>query len=199
MKRSGGVRITKPIVFGSIAQNMGKKQNPNEHSHKWTIYLRAEDGSDLSNIVAKVLFTLHPSCSIPKVTCLSPPYTVSQTGWGEFEAQITIFFLDDLEKPVSGSHFLRLFHEKGSNLSATTPVVSETYDELIFKNPPEKLVPLLLEKTAEDKTMEQYKKYYKKFSHTETLEKLKVAQDYITEELNKALEELRLLQLNKAN
>ena len=30
-----------------------------------------------------------------------PPYEVSETGWGEFEVVIKIFFVDSAEKPVS--------------------------------------------------------------------------------------------------
>ena len=30
-----------------------------------------------------------------------PPYEVSETGWGEFEVVIKIFFVDTAEKPVS--------------------------------------------------------------------------------------------------
>ena len=31
----------------------------------------------------------------------SPPFEVHETGWGEFEIQIKIFFTDTTEKPVS--------------------------------------------------------------------------------------------------
>ena len=30
-----------------------------------------------------------------------PPYEVSETGWGEFEIVIKVFFMDSSEKPVS--------------------------------------------------------------------------------------------------
>ena len=33
----------------------------------------------------------------------SPPFEVHETGWGEFEIQIKIFFTDTTEKPVSVS------------------------------------------------------------------------------------------------
>ena len=29
-----------------------------------------------------------------------PPYEVNETGWGEFEIQIKIYFMDPLERPV---------------------------------------------------------------------------------------------------
>ena len=39
-----------------------------------------------------------------------PPYEVSETGWGEFEIQIRIYFNDLTEKPVTLYHGLKLFH-----------------------------------------------------------------------------------------
>ena len=30
-----------------------------------------------------------------------PPYEVNESGWGEFEIQIKIFFMDQSERPVS--------------------------------------------------------------------------------------------------
>ena len=41
-----------------------------------------------TNVVILVVFT-------------KPPYEVSETGWGEFEVVIKVFFLDSSEKPVS--------------------------------------------------------------------------------------------------
>jgi YEATS domain-containing protein 4 len=35
---------------------------------------------------------------------------VSETGWGEFEIQIRIYFNDLTEKPVTLYHGLKLFH-----------------------------------------------------------------------------------------
>jgi len=39
-----------------------------------------------------------------------PPYEVSESGWGEFEIQIKIYFNDLTEKPVTIYHGLKLFH-----------------------------------------------------------------------------------------
>ena len=32
---------------------------------------------------------------------MKPPYEVSETGWGEFEIIIKIYFVDPTERPVS--------------------------------------------------------------------------------------------------
>jgi YEATS domain-containing protein 4 len=29
-----------------------------------------------------------------------PPYEVNETGWGEFEIQIKVYFMDPVERPV---------------------------------------------------------------------------------------------------
>ena len=31
---------------------------------------------------------------------MKPPYEISETGWGEFEVVIKVFFVDPTEKPV---------------------------------------------------------------------------------------------------
>ena len=36
------------------------------------------------------------------LVCMKPPYEVSETGWGEFEVIIKIYFADPTERPVSG-------------------------------------------------------------------------------------------------
>jgi len=70
----------------------------------------------MSSYIKKVQFRLHESYPNPirgvlcKFTgdCLNfihlvltiPPFEVHETGWGEFEIQIKIFFTDTTEKPV---------------------------------------------------------------------------------------------------
>ena len=44
-------------------------------------------------------------CCTGVLSCVvftKPPYEVRETGWGEFEIQIKIYFQDSAEKPVSG-------------------------------------------------------------------------------------------------
>ena len=40
-------------------------------------------------------------CCHGDVVVMKPPYEISETGWGEFEVVIKIFFADSTEKPVS--------------------------------------------------------------------------------------------------
>ncbi|UYV79552.1 K02A2.6-like [Cordylochernes scorpioides] len=64
-----------------------------------------------------------------------PPYEVTETGWGEFEIAIKIYFIDPNERPVSVYHVLKLFQNEANFLLGKKHLVSEFYDELIFQEP----------------------------------------------------------------
>jgi len=53
-----------------------------------------------------------------------PPYEVSETGWGEFEVQIRIYFNDLNEKIVTLYHGLKLFH---TNEEITTHAILQVH------------------------------------------------------------------------
>ena len=64
--------LSKPFVIGSIATWLGKKAEESR-SHEWTIYLRAANPEeDLSLIVRKVVFVLHPTLQPPTRSERSP-------------------------------------------------------------------------------------------------------------------------------
>ena len=75
---------------------------------------------DMSVYVRKVQFKLHESYPSPMrselkildipcfmiwicvlIVLTKPPYEINETGWGEFEIVIKIYFMDSSEKPVS--------------------------------------------------------------------------------------------------
>lgn len=124
-----------PIVYGSIAHNIGKKDA--RGTHQWTLYVRGSNDGDISRFVSRVIFTLHPSFSIPVREIQTPPFEVSEYGWGEFEASIRIYFKDENES------FIDLYKDVKLNAPANTlnilkkPIVSEVYDEIIFDSPSE--------------------------------------------------------------
>ena len=88
-----------PIVYGSVAFYLGKKADEFS-THKWSLYLRGPNDEDISLSIAKVIFQLHPSFSQPVRELVSPPFEVTERGWGEFEAQIRIIWKDLDEKPT---------------------------------------------------------------------------------------------------
>ena len=134
----------KPIVYGNSSQSFGKKRESDGHTHDWTVYVKPYNNEDMSSYVKKVQFKLHDSYANYNRVVSKPPYEVKESGWGEFEIQIKIFFHDAAaEKPVTFYHLLKLFHTSpsGDSLPSTTTamvqgrktVVSEIYDELIFQ------------------------------------------------------------------
>mmetsp|Transcript_10536 Transcript_10536/g.43548 ORF Transcript_10536/g.43548 Transcript_10536/m.43548 type:complete len:211 (+) Transcript_10536:78-710(+) len=142
MVRVEGAECQLPIAFGTVAFYMGKKATEN-NSHKWTVYLRGAGGEDvdLSHVVSKVVFGLHPSFKQPQRVIESPPYEVTEMGWGEFEITITVHFHADAnEKPLELTHALKLYEDgfqQGAAQSTKKPVVSEKYDEVVFLHPEE--------------------------------------------------------------
>ena len=56
---------------------------------------------------------------------------MTETGWGEFEIQIKIFFQDPAEKPVTLFHHLRLYSTEETIMGPQNSVTSERYEEIV--------------------------------------------------------------------
>jgi YEATS domain-containing protein 4 len=95
--RLSSTTICLPLVRGSVAWFLGPGKNDFQ-THQWTLYLRGANNEDLSNCIEKVVFQLHPSFAQPIRIYNDPPYEVTEKGWGEFDAQITIHWKDPSEK-----------------------------------------------------------------------------------------------------
>lgn len=141
--RRKGVAITKSIIVGNIAKYFGKKREDDGHTHEWTCFLRPFKSEDMSVFIKKVQFKLHESYANPVRIVTRPPYEVSETGWGEFEVIIKIFFQDTAEKPVTMYHLLKLFQSDPAVIAGKKNVVAETYDELVFTDPTNTMYHLL--------------------------------------------------------
>ncbi|GAB2219847.1 hypothetical protein Droror1_Dr00007484 [Drosera rotundifolia] len=140
-KRGPDFEVSVPIVYGSIAFWLGKKASEFQ-SHKWTVYVRGATNEDLGVVIKRAVFQLHASFNNPTRFVESPPFELSEAGWGEFEIAITLFFHDDVcEKPLTLFHQLKLYPEDESGpLSTKKPVVVETYDEIVFSEPSDAFV-----------------------------------------------------------
>jgi YEATS domain-containing protein 4 len=135
-----GTTACLPIVYGSIAYFLGKKADELQ-THEWTLFLRGPNHEDLSPVISKVTFQLHQSFAQPTRELTTPPYRVTERGWGEFEAQIHIHWTDTTEMTTIINHTIKLY-PPGSppNVMPTdteTPVLAETYDEVVFTDPSE--------------------------------------------------------------
>ena len=113
-----------------------------DHTHKWTVYVRGVDGADITYWLKKVQFKLHETYSQSLRTIEAPaPFDVTETGWGEFEVAMKLFFTPEAnEKPQSIYHQLKL-HPFGEDKEAAKErgdsVVSQNYDEIVFNEPVE--------------------------------------------------------------
>lgn len=105
-RRLDKTTVCLPLVRGSVAFYLGKKADEFQ-THRWTLYLRGPNNEDLSPVIAKVVFQLHPSFAEPMREQTMPPFELTETGWGEFEAQIRIHWKDPSENPVMVSEWRR--------------------------------------------------------------------------------------------
>lgn len=136
-KRLKDTEFILPICIGSVAWWLGKKATDSA-SHRWTVYVRGPKNEDLSYIIKKVTFELHETFKDPRRTVDAQPFEVTEQGWGEFEIGVTLHFTPDArESEVTMFHKLKLYEEDGSASTVKKPVVSESYEEVIFSEPHE--------------------------------------------------------------
>ncbi|XP_043466727.1 YEATS domain-containing protein 4 [Leptopilina heterotoma] len=133
--RIKGLTIIKPIIYGNIARYFGKKREEDGHTHQWTVYVKPYNNEDMSTYVKKVHFKLHESYNNPNRIVTKPPYELTETGWGEFEIVIKIYFHDANERPVTIYHILKLFQSTSEIQLGKKSLVSEFYEEIIFQDP----------------------------------------------------------------
>ena len=115
-----------------------------DYTHKWICYLRGIDGENLSYLISKVVFHLHPSCGNPNREITAFPFEIQQMGWGEFEIQLDVHLTLPGYPIVNLVHQLKLHHtHTGSSQVSKKPLCSEAYDEFVFPNPDTKLMQLL--------------------------------------------------------
>mmetsp|Transcript_8813 Transcript_8813/g.17778 ORF Transcript_8813/g.17778 Transcript_8813/m.17778 type:complete len:215 (-) Transcript_8813:112-756(-) len=134
-------KLSKGFVVGTLAFWLGKRAEDNK-SHEWTVHVRSANGDEDAGLwIKRVVFQLHPTLQPPTRVIDSPPFEVTEQGWGEFEIHMQIFVHDCNEKPIEVSHILKLYPDGDTSqqLNPTKPVVSERYDEIVFNDPPEAL------------------------------------------------------------
>ena len=87
----------------------------------------------------QVQFKLHESYTESVRTVTAPPFEVTETGGGEFEVIIKIYFVDNSERPVTLYHLLKLFNnpllKQQCHVGSQGQLVSEYYDEILFQDP----------------------------------------------------------------
>jgi len=77
--------------------------------------VRGPRGEDLSGVLAKVEFHLHPTFHNPVRTLTAHPFELTETGWGEFELACTLHWVAEAgEPPIELTHKLKLYADDGS-------------------------------------------------------------------------------------
>ena len=138
-------------MFGSIARPIDTNKKPPdlpaEHTHQWTVWVKGVDDEDISYWLKKVQFKLHETYANSLRTVEGPPFEVTETGWGEFEIQIKLYFVPESnEKAQTIWHGLK-FHPYGPDAEQQRerrePIISQNYEEVIFNEPVEQFYEIL--------------------------------------------------------
>ncbi|KAM0756658.1 yeats-domain-containing protein, partial [Meredithblackwellia eburnea MCA 4105] len=173
-----GVSVFRPIIYGNSTVLLEPhEKGDTDHTHRWTVGVRTDQiggADDISYFIKKVTFKLHDSFPQPLRTLEKAPFEVTETGWGEFDIVIKIFFVPEAaEKPISFSHHLKLHpwplptpapakliktDEDGASppipaapedepvQPIISPVHSWQYEEIVFSEPTETFYAVLLSK-----------------------------------------------------
>jgi YEATS domain-containing protein 4 len=143
--------LTSHTVFGSEAQPFDPAKRPPEapedHTHSWRVFVKGVNDEDISYWLKKVQFKLHETYPQSVRTIEAPPFEVNETGWGEFEIQIKLYFVaESTEKPQTLWHSLKL-HPYGPDAEAKKErrdvITSQNYEEVLFNEPVEQFYNLL--------------------------------------------------------
>lgn len=149
---------------------------PDDHTHSWTVFVKGIDDVDITYWLRRVQFKLHESIPnhVRSTSRPSPrpgpfpnsnpplpnplvidgekgkPFTISETGWGEFEITIKLYYVpESSEKPQTLYHHLRLHpygrneEEKEAMRLAGGDVISWVYEEQVFNEPYEPFYEIL--------------------------------------------------------
>ncbi len=106
------------------------KQDLNGNTHKWNAFVRSGDSQQqLEKIVKKVVFNLHETFKNPTRTCTTQPYCVKESGYGQFEFPIDIYF-HGTDNKYTISYYLEL-----PSLNTTQPLCRVRKEIITFINP----------------------------------------------------------------
>ncbi|KAL9112597.1 MAG: hypothetical protein Q9227_003168 [Pyrenula ochraceoflavens] len=151
-KRVRGVSVHRPFaVYGTEAVPFDPNNKPakvaQDHTHKWKVFVRGINNEDISYWVKKVQFKLHETYANSVRVVEEPPFEVEETGWGEFEIVIKLFFAPESnEKPQQIYHGLKL-HPYDGDIEAKKArremVKSTCYEEVQFNEPVEQFYEIL--------------------------------------------------------
>lgn len=114
------------IIIGNVSKWIHPDQREDASSHKWMIYVRGDkDQPDISHVVEKVRFELHPSYHPHHIIEITEtPFQLTRRGWGEFGISVSLFWRNERDRMVAVVHNLKLdkTHTGLQTLGAETAV-----------------------------------------------------------------------------
>lgn len=120
--------IKKELVLGHSASRLQRQTDT--ATHHWEIFLYSPTGEDLTKWIQKVTFHLHASFANPDRTCTHEPYSVSEDGWGEFEARVQIF-----PKSSTGMSFYLSHPITFPAPDSKAVLIQKRQEIIVFRNP----------------------------------------------------------------
>ncbi|KAI0987322.1 hypothetical protein GJ496_005622 [Pomphorhynchus laevis] len=127
-----------PILYGNHVVHCPEDDSmPIGHTHRWSLFFRSTVSKDceiLDYFVESITFRLHNSYSNPVRTLTCSPYEIHETGWGEFDIEITIKFKDLLpDRELTLNYYLRLFSTDESTFKNSQQSKFEIHDSIVFQ------------------------------------------------------------------
>jgi YEATS domain-containing protein 4 len=84
-------------VFGSEAIPFDPEKRPAnapvDHTHQWRVFVKGVNDEDISYWLKKVQFKLHETYAQSVRTIEQPPFEVTETGWGEVQIHIKLYYV----------------------------------------------------------------------------------------------------------
>ena len=117
MSNNKSTQLVKSVVYGNTATKLEREiPSPHgggqNHTHRWTFFIKPYHREDLSSFVRKVEFKLDRSFKNPVRVVGEAPYEVTETGWGEFDLHFKVYFRCSKARPVTYWHRINLFPSK---------------------------------------------------------------------------------------
>ncbi|KAL3866280.1 hypothetical protein ACJMK2_043587 [Sinanodonta woodiana] len=126
-----------------VAVEIGHRANPSVtptkegFTHEWTVYVRAQDGSNIAHFVDKVEFHLHDTFGDHLRVVTEPPYHVSGVAYADVDLTIEIYFKNK-EEPQKIRFNYNLF------LKTQKPASYIRCEKLTFIKPSDEFKKLLI-------------------------------------------------------
>ncbi|XP_053612105.1 protein AF-9 [Plodia interpunctella] len=109
--------------IGHVA-SLRSKKTPEGFTHDWEVFVRGQEGADISHFVDKVVFNLHNTFHKPRRVVKEPPFSLKESGYAGFLIPIDIYLKNkDEPKKIPFVYDLNL-HNSGL-----------LKDRYVFQNP----------------------------------------------------------------